>query len=62
MSCNIILYCPKILAANKRLKLKLTDLKPAHVEEELQEGENRDVEVHVVAWVAPLGIQELAPS
>lgn len=37
-------------------------LKPASVEEELQQGEHRDVHVHTVILVSLLGVQELSAN
>lgn len=39
-----------------------SDLEPTSIEEELQQGEYRHVEVQVVVWVALRGVQELAAN
>lgn len=39
-----------------------SDLEPASIEEELQQGEYRHVEVKVVVWIALSRVQELAAN
>lgn len=40
----------------------ISDLEPAGIEEELQQGEYRHVEVEVVVWIALSRVQELAAN
>lgn len=43
----------------ERNRRALPDLEPASVEEELEQGEDGDVEVEVVTWVTPARVQKL---
>ena len=49
-----------IIILAERVDQSLGDLEPAHVEEELEEGEYRNHEVHGVAGVVLHGVQELS--
>lgn len=40
----------------------LSDLEPASIKEELQQGEDGHVEVKVMTWIALIGVQELTTN
>lgn len=50
-----------VVVLPKRVDQGLGHLEPAHVEEELQHGEDGDVEINVVLGVLLLRVEELAP-
>ena len=49
-----------IIVLSKGIYQDLGHLEPAHVEEELQEGEDGNVEIHLVALEPLAGVQELS--
>ena len=49
-----------IIILAKRVDQSFGHLEPAHVEEELQEGEDGNVEIHLVTLEPLAGVQELS--
>ena len=58
VSNNIDIQLSKFTTGN--MESRSDHLEPPHVEEELKQSEEWDVQIDVVAWVLLTGIQELA--
>lgn len=48
-----------VVVATEGVQESLSDLKPTDIEEQLEKGEKRNVEVYIVSRVTLLGVQEL---